>query len=334
MLKFFRRIRKGLLSQNRFGKYLLYAIGEIVLVVIGILIALNLNNRNEQRKMEVRVESIFADIMIELASDIEETNRIMHYWAPRDSTIYLVQNQLVSYEDYEENKIPFINNLTGWFTSAGFTQNSYDNLTQNLEAVPLKFKLIVQELDEHYKKWKWAVEDNTNGLSELLDEIDSHSRKNHSWYSSFDETEHRKQIEYKLNDFRYRNEVEAYYNKGMFGQLRLSIIYRQSAINCYKKIAELLDKPLEHENFIIYHEISTKLIGDWYNPANPEMIVTFFIDDNRLYVKNNINSNQAEVFYLPYRNKILNSSLEYHSILTENDRIILKHNVYNLKKLD
>ena len=51
MIKFFRRIRQKLLSENRFSKYLLYAIGEIILVVIGILIALQINNWNENRKV-------------------------------------------------------------------------------------------------------------------------------------------------------------------------------------------------------------------------------------------------------------------------------------------
>ncbi len=50
MIKFFRKIRQKLLSENKFSKYLLYAIGEIVLVVIGILIALQINDWNEQRK--------------------------------------------------------------------------------------------------------------------------------------------------------------------------------------------------------------------------------------------------------------------------------------------
>jgi len=50
MIKFFRRIRKNLLTENKFSKYLLYAIGEIILVVIGILIALQINNWNESTK--------------------------------------------------------------------------------------------------------------------------------------------------------------------------------------------------------------------------------------------------------------------------------------------
>jgi Family of unknown function (DUF6090) len=50
MIKFFRHIRQRLVTENKFHKYLLYAIGEIVLVVIGILIALQINTWNEERK--------------------------------------------------------------------------------------------------------------------------------------------------------------------------------------------------------------------------------------------------------------------------------------------
>ena len=51
MIKFFRKIRQNLLMENKFSKYLVYAIGEIILVVVGILIALQVNNWNEERKL-------------------------------------------------------------------------------------------------------------------------------------------------------------------------------------------------------------------------------------------------------------------------------------------
>jgi len=50
MIKFFQKIRQNLLSEGKTGKYLKYALGEIILVVIGILIALQINNWNENRK--------------------------------------------------------------------------------------------------------------------------------------------------------------------------------------------------------------------------------------------------------------------------------------------
>ena len=53
MIKFFRHIRKSLLEKNLMGKYFKYAVGEIILVVIGILIALQFNNWNEARKARI-----------------------------------------------------------------------------------------------------------------------------------------------------------------------------------------------------------------------------------------------------------------------------------------
>ena len=69
MIKFFRKIRQRLLQENRFSKYLLYAIGEIVLVVIGILIALQINNWNENRKVNGEIVKILTEIRSNLISD-------------------------------------------------------------------------------------------------------------------------------------------------------------------------------------------------------------------------------------------------------------------------
>ena len=72
MIKFFRKIRHKLLSGNKFSKYLIYAIGEIILVVIGILIALQINNANENRKKR-QVELSYLE---RLAIDLRENENL------------------------------------------------------------------------------------------------------------------------------------------------------------------------------------------------------------------------------------------------------------------
>jgi hypothetical protein len=70
MIRFFRTIRQSLLAQGRITRYLTYAVGEIVLVVVGILIALQVNNWNEQRK-EQRVLNDHLSLMVnELKEDL------------------------------------------------------------------------------------------------------------------------------------------------------------------------------------------------------------------------------------------------------------------------
>ena len=81
MLTFFRRIRKGLLREGSTRKYLLYAIGEIALVVIGILIALQINNWNEWRKDRVVEREIYVNLHREFQFNkihLQETQRIVH----------------------------------------------------------------------------------------------------------------------------------------------------------------------------------------------------------------------------------------------------------------
>jgi len=81
MIKFFRKIRQNLLTENKLSKYLIYAIGEIVLVVIGILIALQINNNNsfkEQRKVEqeylISLQSEFETNLNKINNSIQEND--------------------------------------------------------------------------------------------------------------------------------------------------------------------------------------------------------------------------------------------------------------------
>ena len=81
MLRIFRQIRQRLLTNNKFSKYLLYAVGEILLVVIGILIALQVNNWNEERQERIAELNFLSRLREDLIVDnayfrkrIEEAN--------------------------------------------------------------------------------------------------------------------------------------------------------------------------------------------------------------------------------------------------------------------
>ena len=69
MIRFFRTIRQRLLAQGRIVRYLTYAIGEILLVVIGILIALQVNNWNQQRNREAQEVKMLKELALNLRAD-------------------------------------------------------------------------------------------------------------------------------------------------------------------------------------------------------------------------------------------------------------------------
>jgi len=79
MIQFFRKIRQQLLAENKFTKYLLYAFGEIFLVVIGILLALQINNWNDRRKEKQKETFILKDLHQEFASNKKLLDSIITY---------------------------------------------------------------------------------------------------------------------------------------------------------------------------------------------------------------------------------------------------------------
>jgi hypothetical protein len=68
-LGLFNQIRKKLIRSDAIGKYLIYAIGEILIVTIGIFIAIQLNNWNEKQKTNKTIENIFLEIQTNLENN-------------------------------------------------------------------------------------------------------------------------------------------------------------------------------------------------------------------------------------------------------------------------
>ncbi|MDM9632672.1 DUF6090 family protein [Robiginitalea aurantiaca] len=99
MLRFFRQIRQRLLTDNKFSKYLLYAVGEILLVVIGILIALQIGSWNEDRKTKLSADRYRSKLINDLVNDTLNINQLM-----ADGS--LMQNEIEAYfKDFETQNL-------------------------------------------------------------------------------------------------------------------------------------------------------------------------------------------------------------------------------------
>ncbi len=110
MIKFFRSIRQQLLSQNKVSKYLLYAIGEIILVVIGILIALQINNWNEERKNREKEKYYLNSIKTSIDLSQKELNRVI-YDAQLISSCSDTLFMLISHNKHEQLNGVFLDSL-------------------------------------------------------------------------------------------------------------------------------------------------------------------------------------------------------------------------------
>jgi hypothetical protein len=98
MIKFFRKIRQKMLSENKFSKYLIYAIGEIILVMIGILLALQVNNWNVQR-IDIAKEQ---KLLLQLKSDFNKNLAQLDEKISMRSDILQASIKLLDYIDDPE----------------------------------------------------------------------------------------------------------------------------------------------------------------------------------------------------------------------------------------
>ncbi len=116
-----------MLTENKFSKYLIYAIGEIVLIVIGILLALYLNNLNEKKQLKKDEIKVLNEIKSNLKSSIDAFERTL-----KSESDYLAQNKKIL--DYINTKQPYSTDLDlafgtyFWILSSNPVTGGYDYL--------------------------------------------------------------------------------------------------------------------------------------------------------------------------------------------------------------
>jgi hypothetical protein len=162
MIKIFRKIRQKLLSENKFGKYLIYAVGEIILVVIGILIALQVNNWNEERKLNLESKAIYTALNSEFEKNravlkeridfLEEGNKyvdhILSYINKKEDffnsiNIDSILVRSLNYGNYN----PANSTIQEIISSGKLNLIKDDNLKQNL----FNWMQILQDTNEDFK---------------------------------------------------------------------------------------------------------------------------------------------------------------------------------------
>ncbi len=102
MLKFFQRIRRKLINEGNLKRYLIYAVGEILLVMIGILLALQVNNWNERNKSEREEQKILKSLQTEFQDNIKNLEQILD---SHHQTISNIKDVLAKHKSEEVNNI-------------------------------------------------------------------------------------------------------------------------------------------------------------------------------------------------------------------------------------
>ena len=127
MIKFFRHLRKTFLAEGKTGKYVKYAVGEIVLVVIGILIALQINNWNERRKESIFQRKVLKEISISIHQNIEYLDKGITANSNATISCSVILNHFEKNLPYSDSLETHFSNSLFWFYPS-LNNNAYESL--------------------------------------------------------------------------------------------------------------------------------------------------------------------------------------------------------------
>lgn len=147
MIKFFRKIRQNLLSEGKTTKYFKYAIGEILLVVIGILIALQINTWNENRKSEKRSINYMKNLIIDLKTDVNEFNQNLKSY---QKDIIEIESVLMS-NDYKKLEVDSIMHLViEYYLIDKTTKQTYEKIKNGGLLESLGSENVNKAINDYY----------------------------------------------------------------------------------------------------------------------------------------------------------------------------------------
>lgn len=285
MIKFFRRFRLKLVSEGKLSNYFFYAIGEIVLVVIGILLALQINNWNENRKSRVRIDQILKKVREELSLNIHYSDDVNKFYRFKEKNIGKVLRKKVTIEDYENSDLVYLiwNN-----TTLDLSDDAARELDSFTELLSKEQDTLIKKINRLYSAFKPTLDVSDDAIEEVVKSFESRIRKTTSWYYLSNNREDLPDAAYQffLSDTLYLNDVAYYESTGLNNHFRYNALFNNAAKNLYIELSHYLKsevdtalikpiRPFEHyigtyvatnekskDTFVIRKQ-KNKLVYDW-----------------------------------------------------------------------
>ena len=149
MLRVFRKIRINSIRTSRFAKYFIYGIGEIVLVVIGILLALQINSWNQQNKDRKAEKELLLSIKQDLEADLED---IQFTISETNNKVFDLNNLAMGLGDRTISKDEFVGYNTSFpaFYKVNYNTSSYNEAVSTGKLSIILNKTLKHELLRYY----------------------------------------------------------------------------------------------------------------------------------------------------------------------------------------
>ncbi len=205
----FNIVRKKSIKSDAIGKYLFYAIGEILIVIIGIFIAIQLNNWNEKEKTNKTIENIFLEIRTNLENNKESLKPQIEWYEERDSLIKLVKAKRLNFEDYKSNDD--LLTLINFYSTLRIEKSGYLKLKNYLQQTESKYDSILLKLNVLYNQILPVNERYELVMENFNHRMHERWAQKYDWFSEPRDLSNREErIKHFLTSTEYQNDVRLY----------------------------------------------------------------------------------------------------------------------------
>jgi|OM-RGC.v1.004721330 hypothetical protein len=240
MSKVFKKYRIESIKSLKLVKYLIYSIGEVLIVVLGIIIAIYLNNTNEEKGKRNLINKVFVDVNFQTNKYIKNSVFFIDFNSQRDSLIQKIFNNKVQINDYKAGGYNYFYILRS-ITDFNFDFPFLGSLKENTDYLNEKEKVIYNELVELNSK-----QDGIKPFLKIVYETLQHYRKyeteNLEWYYlalNGDSTAIKKELDFRQKSYRYKNFVADFSRNEIVTKSNLYSNYQSLALRISLKVAEL-----------------------------------------------------------------------------------------------
>ena len=188
------------METGKTGKYFKYAIGEIILVVIGIIIALQFNNWNESRKRQLELDKLLYDIEQDVITNYHQANEVLAFYKKQDSIAKRIADNTLTKTDYTDTY-----SLNYYVANWDYYVPSDKNLNQFVDAekiIDSRYKSILESA-KNLQLYKSVLDDAWSNLEENIDE-NTNAISSQLWYVKNDSISTAKRLDYMVNNEEYK----------------------------------------------------------------------------------------------------------------------------------